>query len=62
MWSTVVMFVLTFAIFGLLLGVAEVYDPAGTAADTAALEPETDNTSNATSTQESGDAGNSTGD
>ena len=27
MWSTVVMFVLTFAILGLLLGFAEIYDP-----------------------------------
>jgi hypothetical protein len=26
-WSTVVMFVLTFAILGLLLGFAEIYDP-----------------------------------
>jgi hypothetical protein len=26
MWSTIVMFVLTFAILGLLLGIAEVYD------------------------------------
>ena len=29
MWSTVVMFVLTFAILGLLLGIAEVYDSSG---------------------------------
>lgn len=27
MWSTVVMFVLTFAILGLLLGFAEIYNP-----------------------------------
>ena len=62
MWSTVVMFVLTFAILGLLLGIAEVYDPAGTGGDSAALEPEAGNTSNATSTQEFGDAANATGD
>lgn len=29
MWSTVVMFILTFAILGLLLGIAEVYDYSG---------------------------------
>ncbi len=27
MWSTVVMFVLTFAVLGLLLGLAEAYEP-----------------------------------
>lgn len=62
MWSTVVMFVLTFAIFGLLLGIAEIYDPASTVADTAALQPEVDGSSNTTSSQESEDSGVATDD
>ena len=62
MWSTVVMFILTFAILGLLLGIAEVYDSSGAgslgapSADLALPE------GNATSSVESDDSGVATDD
>jgi hypothetical protein len=49
MWSTVVMFVLTFAILGLLLGFAEIYDPSQ-GAEEESTSQQSDSTMNTTAT------------
>jgi hypothetical protein len=57
MWSTVVMFVLTFAILGLLLGFAEIYNPSESSMGGTGSPEETTGSANATSTagQEDGE-------
>lgn len=49
MWSTVVMFVLTFAILGLLFGFAEIYNPSESGVDGSGSPEATTGSGNATS-------------